>query len=196
MEDMTPFDVVAFLFLLGMFILGYVQGTARRILGIIALIFSLLVAAALRDPLGSYLAGEWTNAPPAYSYMVAFGALFLAFGITLSIAIQLTYKSTPLFTHYPVLDELLGGILGVVEGVVLLVALLMVTDPYFLGSAGASAAIGEFQPIRTVHDFVTDSVIAGFVRQNVIANVLAVVGFLFPRDVVETFSSAIRARLA
>jgi uncharacterized membrane protein required for colicin V production len=195
MEDMTPFDVVAFLFLVGMFILGYVQGMARRIFGIIALVFSLLVAAQLRDPLGSYLAQEWTNAPPAYSYMVAFGALFLALGIALSLGIQLAYRPAPLLPRYPVIDEILGGVLGVLEGVVLLVALLLITDPYFLGSAGQAAAAGEFQPIRALHDLVTDSVTAAYLRDHVISNILAGVGFLFPRDVVDTFS-AILLRLA
>jgi uncharacterized membrane protein required for colicin V production len=195
MEDMTPFDVVAFLFLVGMFILGYVQGMARRIFGIIALVFSLLVAAQLRDPLGSYLAQEWTNAPPAYSYMVAFGALFLALGIALSLGIQLAYRPAPLLPRYPVIDEILGGVLGVLEGVVLLVALLLITDPYFLGSAGQAAAAGEFQPIRALHDLVTDSVTAAYLRDHVISNILAGVGFLFPRDVVDTFS-AILLRLS
>jgi uncharacterized membrane protein required for colicin V production len=189
MEDMTPFDVVAFLFLLGMFILGYVQGMARRIFGIIALVFSLLVAAQLREPLGSYLAQEWTNAPPAYSYMVAFGALFLALWIALSLGIQLAYRPAPLLPRYPVIDEILGGVLGVLEGVLLLVVLLLVTDPYFLGSAGQAAAAGEFQPVRALHDLVTGSLTAAFLRDHVITNILAGVGFLFPTDVVDTFSA-------
>lgn len=192
MEDMTPFDVVAFLFLVGMFILGYYQGLARRIFGIIALVFSLIVAAQLREPLGNYLAQEWTTAPASYSYMVAFGALFLAFGIALSVGIQLVYHSTPLFPRYPVVDELLGGVLGVIEGVFLLVVLLMVTDPYFLSAAGASPAPGEFGFVRSVHAFMTDSLTADFLRHSVIANVFAVLGFLFPRDVVDAFTSAIR----
>jgi len=189
MEDMTPFDVVAFLFLLGMFILGYVQGMARRIFGIIALVFSLLVAAQLREPLGSYLAQEWTNAPPAYSYMVAFGALFLALWIALSLGIQLAYRPAPLLPRYPVIDEILGGVLGVLEGVLILVVLLLVTDPYFLGSAGQAAAAGEFQPVRALHDLVTGSLTAAFLRDHVITNILAGVGFLFPTDVVDTFSA-------
>jgi uncharacterized membrane protein required for colicin V production len=195
MEDMTPFDVVAFLFLLGMFILGYVQGMARRIFGIIALVFSLLVAAQLRDPLGQYLAQEWTNAPSAYSYMVAFGALFLALWIALSVGIQLAYRPAPLLPRYPVIDEILGGVLGLLEGVILLAVLLLITDPYFRGSTGQAAAAGEFQPIRALHDLVSGSVTAAYLRDHVISNVLAGVGFLFPRDVVDTFS-AIFLRLA
>jgi uncharacterized membrane protein required for colicin V production len=195
MEDMTPFDVVAFLFLLGMFILGYIQGMARRIFGIIALAFSLIVALELRQPLGDYLAHEWTNAPPEYSYMVGFGAVFVALGVALSLGIQWAYRPAPLLPKYPALDEVLGGVLGIVEGIVLLVALLLITDPYFLSTAGQVAASGEFQPLRAVHDFLNDSLTATFLRDNVIANLLAVLGFLFPNDIIETFSSAFRARV-
>jgi uncharacterized membrane protein required for colicin V production len=191
-QDMTPFDVVAFLFLLAFFILGYVQGATRRIFGIIALLFSLVVAAQLRQPLGSYLAGEWTNAPPDYSYMVAFGALFLAVGIALSIGIQFLYHPAPLLPRYPVLDEILGGVLGVLEALILLIALLLVTDPFFLGTSGDHASVGEFGFFRQVHDFLNDSVIVDVLRHGVIPNILAVVGILFPDDVVSTFASVLR----
>ena len=73
----TPFDVAAFLFLVGWFMLGYFQGLTRRAFGTMALVFSLLVAVQLRQEVGTYLAGEWQTAPAEYSYMVAFGALFL-----------------------------------------------------------------------------------------------------------------------
>jgi uncharacterized membrane protein required for colicin V production len=195
MQDMTPFDVVAFLFLLGMFILGYIQGMARRIFGIIALVFSLVVALQLRQPLGDYLAQQWTNAPAEYSYMVAFGALFIALGVALSLGIQWAYRPAPLITRFPALDEIFGGLLGILEGIILLVALILITDPYFLSTAGHAVASGEFQPIRSLHDFLNDSLTAKFLRDNVIANLIAVLGFLFPHDIIETFSAAFRARV-
>ena len=192
MEDMTAFDVVAFLFLLGWFILGYVQGAARRVFGIIALLFSLLVAAQLREPLGDYLAHEWTTAPPAYSYMVAFGALFLAFWIAISLGIQWAYRPAPIFPKYPALDEILGGLLGVLEGAILLVVVLLITDPYFKSTAAATAANGEFPVFRVLHGAMDDSLTAAYLRDHIIRNLLSVLGFLFPHDVVETFSSVVR----
>ncbi len=188
---MTPFDVVAFLFLVGWFILGYFQGLTRRVLGIIALLFAIVVAAQLRGALGDYLAGEWRSAPAEYSDMVAFGALFVALWIALSVGIQLAYRPAPLLPRYPAVDELIGGVLGVLEGAILLVVLLLVTDPYFLSNAGRAAAPGEFSPLRSLHDLFDSSLTASFLRHQVISNILAVVGFLFPRDVVETFRSAL-----
>ena len=191
MENMTPFDVVALVFLVGWFVIGYVQGIARRLFGIVALLFSLLVAAQLRQGLGDYLAREWTNAPPQYSYMVAFGALFLALWIAISVGIQLAYRPAPLLPRYPAVDEILGGVLGLVEGGLLLMVLIMVTDPYFTSAAGHSAAAGEFGPIRSLHDLLDDSLTASYFRDHVLPNVFALLGFLFPSDVVQTFRSAI-----
>jgi len=193
---MTPFDVVALVFLVAWFIIGYVQGLARRLFGIIALIFSLLVAAQLRGPLGDYLSQQWTNAPPQYADMVAFGALFLALWIALSVGIQVTYQPAPILPRYPALDEVLGAILGLLEGVLLLVVLLLVTDPYYATTAGANAAAGEFAPLRSLHDALNDSITASYLRDHVIPNILALVGGIFPHDIVDTFSAAIRSWLA
>ncbi len=191
MENMTPFDVAAFLFLVGWFILGYFQGLTRRAFGIIALVFSVLVAAQLRQSLGSYLAGEWKNAPPEYSYMVAFGALFIALWVATSVGIQLFYRPAPLLSRYPVLDEILGGVLGVFEGTILLIVMVLVTDPYFLSAAGKAAASGEFGPLRSLHDLFDKSLTADFLRHQVIANIFAVLGWLFPQDVVAVFKAAL-----
>jgi uncharacterized membrane protein required for colicin V production len=55
-ERITPFDLVIFLALIAMFVVGYFQGVIRRLLGIAAVLFSLVLAAQLRAPLGEYLA--------------------------------------------------------------------------------------------------------------------------------------------
>lgn len=197
LENMTPFDVVALVFLVGWFIVGYVQGIVRRVFGIIALVFALLVAAQLRQPLGDYLAQQWTNAPAEYSDMVAFGALFLAMWIALSVGIQLAYRPAPLLPRYPAVDEVLGGVLGLLEAALLLIVLLLVTDPYFTSTAGQSAAAGEFAPVRTLHDLLNSSLTADYLRHHVIPGIVGLLGFLFPSDVVQTFRSALAAwRLA
>ncbi len=195
MEAMTPFDVAAFLFLVGWFILGYFQGLTRRVFGILALVFSLLVAAQLRAEVGGYLASEWQTAPPEYGYMVGFGAVFLALWIAISVGIQWFYRPSPLLNRYPVLDELIGGLLGVLEGLILLIVLLLVTDPYFLSETGKNAAAGEFGPLRWLHDLFDSSLTASFLRHQVIPSIFAVFGWLFPHDIVEMFKSAVGHRL-
>jgi uncharacterized membrane protein required for colicin V production len=194
-DRITAFDLVIFLALLAMFVVGYAQGVVRRLLGIAAIVFSLILGAQLRQPLGQYLANEWTTIVSSYSYMVAFGAVFLAAAVTLSIGIQITYRPAPLFPKYPVLDEILGGILGVVEGFIILIAILLILDPHYSQPAvQQNVGFGEFQLLRTLHGFLDPTLTAAILRDNVIPILLAILGVLFPQDVRDTFARIQLAR--
>jgi uncharacterized membrane protein required for colicin V production len=194
-DAIQPFDLVIFLSLLAMFVVGYAQGIVRRLLGIAAILFSLILGAQLRSPLGQYLSNEWTTIVPSYSYMVAFGAVFVAAAVTLSIGIQLSYRPAPLFPRYPVLDELLGGILGVVEGILILLAILLITDPYYTApEIKDTVGLGEFRLLRTLHEFLDPTLTASILRHNVIPVFLAIFGLLFPQDVKDAFARALTAR--
>jgi uncharacterized membrane protein required for colicin V production len=189
MDRIQPFDLVIFLALLAMFIVGYAQGTVRRLLGIAAIVFSLVLGAQLRSPLGDYLSHEWTGIDSTYSFMVAFGAVFAAAAITLSIGIQITYRPAPLFPRYRVLDEILGGILGVIEGFVILIALLLILDPYYTQPlVRERVGIGEFTLLRTLHEFLDKTLTADILRNVVIPPIVSIFSFLFPQDVRDTFT--------
>lgn len=197
MDRLQTFDLIILLALLAMFIVGYAQGVIRRLLGIGAILFSLILAALLRPTVGGYLANEWTTIIPQYSYMVGFGAVFVAAAVTLSVGIQISYRPAPLFPKYPVLDELLGGILGVIEGFLFLIAFLVITDPYFnLQEAKDHVGLGEFGLLRTLHDAVDPTLTADILRHSVIPIILAVLGFVFPADVRDTFARAFTALTA
>ena len=197
MEQIKPFDLVILLALLAMFIVGYAQGVIRRLLGIGAIVFSLLLAAQLRQPVGEYLAHEWTGIPQSYSYMVAFGAVFAAAAIAISLGIQFTYRPAPLFNRYPVLDEIVGGLLGVLEGLIILVAIFLILDPHYtLPNVRQTVGVGEFTFLRTIHELLDDTLTAEIVRNNLIPGVFLVLGFLFPQDVRDAFPRAASALLA
>jgi len=192
-DRITPFDLVIFLALLGMFIVGYAQGVIRRLLGIAAILFAIVLGSYLRAPLGAYLANEWTNIDDTYSFMVAFGAVFAATAITLSIGIQITYRPAPLFQKYPVLDEILGGILGVLEGFIILIAVVLILDPYYTQpKVRETVGIGEFTALRTLFGFLDTSFVVDILRHSVIPAILGVVGFLFPQDVRDVFRAAVQ----
>jgi uncharacterized membrane protein required for colicin V production len=186
-DQIQPFDLVVFLALLAMFIVGYAQGVMRRLLGIVAILFALGIAAQLRAPLGDYLAQQWNTSKPEYSWMIAFGAIFLGAAIALSLGIQFSYRPAPIINRYPVLDEILGGVLGVFEGLIILAAILIIIDPYFKAFPTQPGA--EFAPIRGLSDFIDDAVSAQVMRDHVIPSVLSWVGFLFPKDVIDTFTA-------
>ena len=112
-RSLNIFDLLVFLGLFGMFVLGYIQGAIRRLVGLLSVTFSFFLAAVLSVPVGDFLASNWTYYPKEYSVMIGFGVVFLAAVIAFALVVQGTYKKVELFAKYPVLDEVLGGVLGV-----------------------------------------------------------------------------------
>jgi hypothetical protein len=129
--------------------------------------------------------------------MVAFGAVFVAAAVAISLGIQITYRPAPLFEKYPVLDELVGGLLGVLEGLIILVAIFLILDPHYnLPEVKDHVGPGEFTLLRTVHDLLDDTLTAQIIRHNVVPGLFAVLGFLFPQDVRDAFARAAGPLLA
>ena len=186
MGSMTVFDLVMILALFAMFIIGYAQGLTRRLLGIVAILFSFGLASQLRTPLGGYLASQWTTLPADYGYMVGFLAVFVGAAIALSFGIQISYRPAPLLWRYPVLDEILGGVLGVIEGLIIFMALVIIIDPYY-GSSSVGGVTGEFGLLRSLHTFWADSLFESFFRENVVPGFFVLFGWLFPTSVVDFF---------
>lgn len=185
--SIQPIDLLVFFGLFGMFILGFMQGVIRRLLGTASILVSLLLAAQIRAPLGDFLAQNWTQYPSEYNHMIAFGTVFLAGSIASTIAIQLFYRPLPLFHQYPVIDEILGGVIGVLQGALILAAFFLITDPFFL-TVGKEAAGTEFPFIREIHAAFDDSVTAAILRDRIVPFLLFLFGALFPAEVKDVFA--------
>ena len=183
--NVNRFDLLVLLFAFGMFVLGFVQGTIRRVLGLASMLFSFLFAANLRDPLGNYLAANWNQYPDEYAVMLGFLIVFVAANIAFSLIIQGFYHRQPLFAKYTFVDEVLGGILGVVQGAFLVGCLIVILDSYFL-IPGAPQSGGELPFLRGFFDFYTDSGTAELFRTQLIPGFFNIFGILIP-DNVQTF---------
>ena len=181
-------DLLIFFIFFALFVLGFMQGVIRRLLGIASILISLIAAAQLRTPFGAFLTEHWTQYSPAYDHMIAFGSIFLAGTIASTIALQLFFKPMPMFAKYPLFDEVLGGVLGLLQGALILVAFYLITDPFFM-TAAQGAQTNEFPFIRQIHDALEGSVTADFVRERLVPSVLFFFGALFPADVIAVFRS-------
>jgi uncharacterized membrane protein required for colicin V production len=179
-------DILVFFAFFALFILGFMQGIIRRLLGIASMLISLLVGAQLWGPLGSFLASHWTQYSPEYNHMIAFGTIFVVGTLGSTVVLQLFYKPVPLFAKYPSVDEVLGGLLGLVQGALILAAFYLITDPFFTVS-GASGQANEFPFIRQIHVALDNTVTADIVRHQFVPAVLFVFGALFPHEVVAVF---------
>ena len=181
-------DLLIFFALFGMFILGFMQGIIRRLLGIASILVALLVASQLRGPLGEFLAQNWTQYPAEYNFMIAFGTIFVAIAIAATVAIQLFYRPAPLFHQYPVLDEILGGVLGVLQGLLILAAFFIITDPFYTG-VGQDYGGQQFPFIQEIHGAFDGSLTATLIRDRIVPALMFVFGWVFPADVKDVFAT-------
>jgi uncharacterized membrane protein required for colicin V production len=124
-------DLLIVLYFMGFFVLGFAQGTIRRLLGIGSILFSWFFAALVAEPLSEFLGANWTQFSREYSYMVGFATIFIASSIAFALIVQSYYKPQPLFQKARFVDEILGGILGLVQGAIILGAVLIILDSFF-----------------------------------------------------------------
>jgi uncharacterized membrane protein required for colicin V production len=188
-SSFNVFDLVFLLFLCGMFVLGYIQGTVRRLVGTLSFIFSFFLAAALSVPFGAFLQSYWTNYPDEYSNMIAFLTVFVAAVVAFFLVIQGTYSKTALFSKWPVLDEVLGGVVGVIQGFLLLMFLTIILDQYFL-YAPTTASGDELPLMRSFWEAINTSSVGSLLHQTVIPNFISLFGFFLPEYIKATYGLA------
>jgi uncharacterized membrane protein required for colicin V production len=124
-------DLLIVLYFIGFFVLGFAQGTIRRLLGIGAILLSFLFAANLAEPLGQFLGDNWTQFPRPYAHMIGFGMIFSVSAIALALIVQSYYKPQQLFQKARFADEILGGLLGLLQAAIVFGAVLIVLDSFF-----------------------------------------------------------------
>ena len=153
-KSLNLFDLLVLFFVFGFFVAGFIQGTLRRLIGLAILVVALLFASNLRDPLGSWLGQYWTQFPRAYSTMLAFGGSFVVIYLAGSILVQVFYRRTQLFKRSTLVDEVLGGVLGILQAALLIGAMIMILDSFFRvpGVVPASNEIGFLHDIYRFYD--------------------------------------------
>lgn len=180
-------DLLVFFALFALLILGFMQGIIRRLLGIGSILLSLLIAGQLQGPVGDFLASNWQQYSTEYNHMIAFGGIFLAGSIAAAIATQLFFKPVPLFAQYPVIDEVVGAMLGLLQGALILAAFYIITDPFF--NLGGQTQGNEFPFVRQLHDALQGSVTADITRTRLVPFILLLFGGVFPETVRQAFRS-------
>lgn len=179
-------DLLLLIYFLGFFVLGFAQGTIRRLLGIGLILFSFLLAANLADPLGLFLGDNWTQFPRQYAYMIGFGTIFIAAAIALALVAQGFYKPQPLFQKARFLDEILGGILGLIEAASIFAVVLIILDTFFR-IPGIGTDPQELPYVRDFWGAIDATGTAQFFRTTIIPNVFLLIGFLLPGNITSLY---------
>jgi membrane protein required for colicin V production len=181
LSSINKFDLLVVLFLFGMFVLGFIQGTIRRVLGLASMLFSFLFAANLRGPLGGYLAQNWNDYPDEYAVMLGFAIVFVAATIAFTVVIQGFYHKQELFKRATFADEMIGGVLGIVQGLFLIGAIIIILDSFFQIPT-IPISPNEFSWIRSFWETIDPSTTAQIFRSTLIPGFISVFGLLIPSD--------------
>ncbi len=183
LSSLNLFDIIFLLYLFGWFVAGFVQGTVRRLVGTASMVFSFFLAAQLNDAwLGGFLAKNWTQFPPEYSYMIGFLTLFVAGVVAFTLLIQGTYRKAPLWPKYPVIDEVLGGLVGILQGFLLVMFVVIILDQYFLYT-NLPKDPDEIGILRSFWETVNGSATGDLLHQTVIPGFITITAFLIPQQV-------------
>jgi uncharacterized membrane protein required for colicin V production len=179
--SINRFDLLVVLFCFFMFVLGFIQGTIRRVLGLASMLFSFLFSANLREPLGGYLAQNWNDYPDEYAVMLGFGLVFIASTIAFTVVIQGFYHKQALFQKSSFADELIGGLLGIVQALFLVGCIIVILDSFFRIPTIPRSDL-EYAWIRDFFDWMNTSGFADLFRTRLIPGFITVFGLLIPSD--------------
>ena len=175
-------DVLLILYFAGFFVLGFAQGTIRRLLGIGSILFSWFLAANLAQPLSEFLGANWTQFPKEYSYMIGFLTVFVASAVAFALVIQGFYKPQPLFQKARFADEIIGGLLGILQAALIFGGLLIILDSFFR-IPGIAEFPTELPFLRSIWEAVDPTQIAAIFRDTLIPAFFAIFGFLVPETI-------------
>ena len=186
LASISTVDLLLFLFFAGFFVLGFAQGTIRRLIGLGSVLFSFFLAANLSGPLGEFLGNNWRQFSPEYAYTIGFATIFIASALAFALVAQGWYKPTPLFEKARFVDEVLGGLLGLLQAGVILGAVIVILGTFFL-IPGIAPDSDELPLMRQIWEALDQSVIAQYFQDVLIPAFFAVFGFLVPDTITALF---------
>lgn len=179
LNSLTAADLALLLIYAAAFILGFFQGGTRALLGLLAWLFAFVIAVTVWQPLGDWLSGSWTLYTLPYNQMLAFLIGFITALVIGSILIVTFTKRSALLPRWPLVDEVLGGVLFVVLAVLITATILAALDSaYPLGLAGRS----DVPWLTSMDEALTGSVIGGWINSTMVPLLMTVFGPIIPDE--------------
>ena len=169
---------------------GLRTGFLRRLVGLGLMALSLVLGAYLRGPIGTLATGYFKTIPADYAGLVGYSIAFLvvlAIG-TVIAHVLLRGKGVGGMTHR--VDQVLGGIFGAVEAVLIISAVVVILDTYFSTNAatGHTPGLEFFTQFRTSFNASTT---VHLLRDSTVPLVETVLGPLLPKDIASLLPSGL-----
>ena len=157
--QLTWFDLVIILILIGGVFAGFTQGMIRYVLNCVAVIVAFVLAAQLKGPIIDLLA-FWRAFTPEGRELLVFIILFIGFVIAGFFVVRALYHRTRL----PIarqLDEIGGAIFGLIFVAMVITFHLLVYDSFFMTGNETGGWVA------TYYEALNDSVLVQFFRDTI-----------------------------
>lgn len=175
--ELTWFDLVIIVALVGGVFAGFTQGMIRYVLNAIAVIVAFVLAAQLKAPILELL-GFWRAFSPAGRELLIFVVLFFGFVIAGFFVIRALYHRTRL----PIvrqLDEIGGAIFGLIFAAMLITFQLLVFDSFFKTGGQTGGWVASY------YAALNDSVLVQFFRETIIPTAGFLARPFVPREIAD-----------
>jgi uncharacterized membrane protein required for colicin V production len=161
---------------------GWSSGFVRRLAGIIFIVVGFLAAAYLRTPVGALVHTFLPRIPEQYAETIGYSVAFGAITIGLNLVSGVILSRVPKQGIARRTDQLLGVAFGLLEGVVLLSAGIVIlhtyTDP--ANQLSSFANVGVLSDLREAIDA---STIGKLLEDTTVPIVLLLLGPFLPTDI-------------
>jgi len=174
-------DVVLLGFIAGFIYGGFRSGFLKRLFGIVFAVVSLLVTAYFRYPVAALASTFFQGVSEDYAQLAASVIVFPAVLAILHLISRKAIERINVQGLTKGIDSILGAILGGVEAIVILSALVVIVDAYF--GTGSPAIKGlSSGPIKDIVAAFNASETVKILRDTTVPIVLAILGPFLPKD--------------
>jgi hypothetical protein len=120
--------------------------------------------------------------------MIGFGTIFVASAIAFALVTQSYFKPQPLFKNARWADEIIGGLLGLLEAAIILGAVIVILDSFFR-IPGIPADPDELPFLREIWTAIDPTKTAELFRETLIPFFFLLTGLFIPNRIEEMYPS-------
>jgi uncharacterized membrane protein required for colicin V production len=178
---MTSADVLLLLIVAGAFLFGFFWGVMRGLLGLAGFFVVFVLSAHLSEPVGDYLAAQWTGYTAAYDHMLAYFIVFtLLYTLTL-ILITIGTRGSQDLSRYPLVDDVVGALLGACLAILCVAAVIAILKTFYGPFAPPSGQGAEWT--ANLYRALLGSTFGGQISDAVVPVLITVLGAVLPASV-------------
>jgi len=181
-------DIFLLVIIVSTLVVGFFWGAARSLMLLAGWLVAFLVGVYLKLELGSYLAEQWTNFPPAFSEMAAFGLIYVGLLLAAPVLVFILSRGNQHLTRFQVLDDLTGALFAVLVALLGIAGLLIVLSTFYGTDSTIVGPQGGPEWVSNLYQSLLNSTIGGGINELLVPLIGTLLGPILPADVREVFA--------